>query len=702
MPVSSPRFRRAGAAAFAVALSSTALAQSAITVVEYYHAGLDHYFVTRTATEIADLDSGRQSGWARTGRTFGAWPDAAAGGAAASPVCRYYIPPDKGASHFFSASPAECDDVARRIGTDANFAGYVEETRAAFFAAMPDAATGACVAGTVPVYRLWNQRADANHRYATERSVRDEMIARGWMPEGYGPEGVAMCVPVAPLAGPVRVSADTPFASACSLVNGVLYPNAEVEPHVAINPRDPGNMVGVWQQDRWSNGGARGLVTGYSLDGGRTWQRTAVPFTRCAGGHAGNGGDFERASDPWVTFGPDGTAWQSSLSLTGGTLVAGSRNAITVSRSGDGGRTWSAPLALIVDGEQFFNDKEAITADPTDARHVYVAWDRLRRGGGGPTYFARTTDGGSTWEPAREIHDPGNNAQTLNNVPVVLADGTLILFFTRLDAQDGRNVPTLQLMRSFDKGATFSAPVTVAPVQSIGARDPETSQPVRDAAILGSVAAGPGGQLAVAWQDARFSGGVRDGIALSRSFDGGLTWTAPVQVNRDPGVQAFVPTVAIRADGTLGVTYFDFRSNTADPSTLPTEFWLAQSADGTNWTERRITGPFDLRAAPNANGLFIGDYMGLAARGNAFVSFYSATNADPNNRTDVHVAVVEPEGQGQAKSDATGAYRAAITGPGSVDDAFAAKIDNAVRAAMQRRIPGWRSPAAPLGTPGEP
>ena len=164
--------RRALAFAFAAALlASSAHAQSVATVVEYYHAGLDHYFVTQIAGEIADLDRGAQPGWTRTGRTFGAWTDAAFGGAGASPVCRYYIPPDKGASHFFSASPAECDEVARRIGTDPNFAGYVEETRSAFFVALPDATSGACPAGTAAVYRLLNNRADANHRYTTDRGV---------------------------------------------------------------------------------------------------------------------------------------------------------------------------------------------------------------------------------------------------------------------------------------------------------------------------------------------------------------------------------------------------------------------------------------------------------------------------------------------------------------------------------------------------
>ncbi|HWJ54529.1 MAG TPA: hypothetical protein VNT24_14230, partial [Propionibacteriaceae bacterium] len=81
------------------------------------------------------------------------------------------------------------------------------------------------------------------------------------------------------------MSGPSPFVG-CSTpkVGGVNYLNAEVEPYVAVNPADPSNLIGVWQQDRWSNGGARGLMAGYSTDGGKSWNRTTLPFDRCAPG----------------------------------------------------------------------------------------------------------------------------------------------------------------------------------------------------------------------------------------------------------------------------------------------------------------------------------------------------------------------------------------------------------------------------------
>ncbi|HVF64737.1 MAG TPA: sialidase family protein [Casimicrobiaceae bacterium] len=689
-------FYRGGsvAANFATNLAgrSASVPARPVTVVEFHNASLDHYFVSPLAPDIEALDSGRLPGWSRTGRTFAAWPSAVAAPASAGPVCRFYIPPQKGDSHFFSASQAECDDVERRIGSDPNYAGFVLETRNAFTIGLPDLVTGNCAGGTTPVYRLWNRRADSNHRYTIERSVRDEMVARGYVAEGFGPDPVAMCAPFVGTDSARKVSDTSPYPANCSAINGTLYLHAEVEPYVALNPMDPNNLVGVWQQDRWSNGAAQGTLTGFSLDGGRTWEKRIVPFSRCAGGHASNGGDYERATDPWVTFSPNGVAHQIALGTSGSTFQSSSTSAMLVSRSSDGGRNWSSIITLIRDaGADFFNDKESIAADPTDSRYVFASWDRLARGGGGPAYFARTTDGGMTWEPARPIFDPGTSAQTINNIPIVLpTDGTLLNFFTRIDFVNNRNVSTLSIMRSTDKGATWSAPITIDAQQSIGTTDPENGTPVRDGALIASIAVSRTGQLALVWQDSRFSNGARDAIAFSRSLDGGRTWSTAVRVNRDPLVQAFIPTVAFRDDGTIGVTYYDFRSNTADASLLETDYWLAQSSDGVTWRESRVAGPFDLSIAAFARGLFIGDYMSLVTRGSEFIPFFGVTNnGNVANRSDIAIAFMTSPGFAVgASSYRTEAVKSMVAG-----DTVATKIDKAIRDAMQRRVPGWQSPA---------
>ena len=166
-----------------------------VTSVEYYHLGLDHYFISSLQPEIDVLDSGRIAGWARTGDSFRVFAGAQSGLGWVNPVCRFYIPPAHGNSHFFSASPAECATVLQRSATDPNFSGYVYEAPNAFYIGLPDTSSGSCPAGTVPVYRLWNQRADSNHRYTASAAIKATMLTRNYVAEGYGTDAVIMCAP---------------------------------------------------------------------------------------------------------------------------------------------------------------------------------------------------------------------------------------------------------------------------------------------------------------------------------------------------------------------------------------------------------------------------------------------------------------------------------------------------------------------------
>jgi len=172
-----------------VTLAGNAIAPPPVvasTVVEYYHAAYDHYFITIGADEIAALDAGVFGGWARTGLSFKAHGSAQPGFAS---ICRFYLPPGYGDTHFYSASPAECAVVHQQNPA------FVLESTAVMYLATPDPLSGACPAGTDPVYRVWNRRADTNHRYTSSRTVRDTMVAQGYVAEGSGPDIVTFCAP---------------------------------------------------------------------------------------------------------------------------------------------------------------------------------------------------------------------------------------------------------------------------------------------------------------------------------------------------------------------------------------------------------------------------------------------------------------------------------------------------------------------------
>jgi hypothetical protein len=207
----------AAVAALALLAVSPRAAATLVDAVEYYNAALDHYFVTASADEIAKLDNHVFVGWARTGLSFKV-ADPATVATSLSPVCRFYGVPSAGLdSHFYSASPAECQEVAAR------FPGvWILESSDVFGVALPDTTTGACPGGTVPIYRAWNNRVDSNHRYTTSISVQQEMIAKGYVAEGYGPPSmpVAMCSPtVDPVALPAcTLTASNGFPAANSFV----------------------------------------------------------------------------------------------------------------------------------------------------------------------------------------------------------------------------------------------------------------------------------------------------------------------------------------------------------------------------------------------------------------------------------------------------------------------------------------------------
>ncbi len=194
-----------------------------VQVAEYYNANLGHYFVTGNPAEMAALDSGVLRGWTRTGYEFAAYT-ATAAVAGLTPVCRYYGKPEAGLdSHFYSASPSECDEVAKKFS-----AAWALEAANVFYTQLPNLVTGVCPIGTMPVYRMFNNRSDANHRYTTDPLVRENMLVAGYLAEGYGENLVAFCVPVPWSAAgnsatfsAVALAADTfKFTASATFVNG--------------------------------------------------------------------------------------------------------------------------------------------------------------------------------------------------------------------------------------------------------------------------------------------------------------------------------------------------------------------------------------------------------------------------------------------------------------------------------------------------
>jgi hypothetical protein len=452
-----------------------------------------------------------------------------------------------------------------------------------------------------------------------------------------------------------QLTETSPLLDGCAApLDGTNFRNAEVHPHIAADPANRGRVVAVYQQDRWSAMGSNAQLTLVSDDFGETWTAATPPrLSACTGGAVDNGGDFAVSTDSWAAFGPNGTAFQVAMAIN-----ADYSTGMLVSRSTDGGMTWSDATTLIREGGAYFNDRPTVTADPGRPGTAYVVWDRSDERSTAdeehwyqPLYLATTSDDGVTWSEPRLIHDPGKNKGTIGAQLVVLPDGTLVVGFQRLDALSPLVDSSFAVIRSSDGGETWSDAITAADVggngawASIPSPDGGEEPDLRNAS-LPLMAVAPDGALHGVWPDNRFD--LVDGLhlAYATSTDGGLTWSEPIQIDRTPkGASALVPQIAVGSDGTVGITYYDLRDNDAAPG-LPANVWLTTCRSGCghpeSWSETHLGGPFDARGVPSTSlGYMMGDYTGLVADGDRFLAVFALGTGDEANRTDLHSVAVD-------------------------------------------------------------
>jgi len=483
---------------------------------------------------------------------------------------------------------------------------------------------------------------------------------------------------------PAPVSTNpSPLASSCAATDAaqmsqvpstVVYLNSEVEPWVAVDPTNGSHLIGVWQQDRWNDGGANGLVSAYSTTGGGagSWHEVVLPFTACSGGL-----DYQRASDPWVSIGPGCPTSTNGCSTAYAIAIpfdeTTKRTAVATSVSYDGGASWTNTQTLIADPCSnvktpgyvcnnpkafFLNDKESVTADPLHAGYAYAVWDRLvappasapgffrEPAYKGPAFISRTTDYGKTWSAPEQIVKTPSIDQTIGNVIVVDPNnGTLYDFFAyiqNVSSKGGNQGVSIGFVKSTDHGVTWGARQTVAPdnapVDTDPANvDPTTNTPpatLRTGDGLPQPAIGPNGQLYVVWEGLDSSNGTNQAF-ITTSNDGGASWSRPSIVDSAyTSMSAYTPSVAVAPNGTVGVTYYQW-DKVPTSGMEPTVLYIQKSTSAgssstapTFGTRTAVSSEFNGLAAPFAEGYFLGDYQGLAANSSGFIPFNVLTNCD--------------------------------------------------------------------------
>ncbi len=394
---------------------------------------------------------------------------------------------------------------------------------------------------------------------------------------------------------------------------GLGQPETQAEPHLAIDPANETRLLAGYQEGRFAAGGARALTYAWSRNGGRTWTEGLVPGLS----HA-SGGAFEKASDPWVAFGPDGRAYYCSLRFN----ETNPDNGIYVSVSKNGGRSWGPPVAVHTGDVNNFDDKNSIVvdnqADSPYRGRIYVGWDTVAARPGGVEQILRMAwsgDGGASYSPAVDVERDGMN---IGVIPLVGPGGVVHAVWAHMDTDQSPLV--LHASRSEDGGATWSEPVQIVQMQPAGVRFQRTGD------ILPTAGVDPHtGRLYVAWTDGRFTPGVPQ-VLLSRSDDEGRTWSAPQRVSDGPdNSPSFTAALAVSGEGRVAISYNSLRN---DPSRqFLVDVYATTSRDGVNFgASRRLSATsFDVRFAALAQEFFLGDYQGLAGGRKLFHALWIGT-----------------------------------------------------------------------------
>ncbi|MES1241802.1 MAG: sialidase family protein [Acidobacteriota bacterium] len=371
-------------------------------------------------------------------------------------------------------------------------------------------------------------------------------------------------------------------------------PETQTEVFLALNPQNEANLLAAYQEGRFADGGARSLAWAYSKNSGKGWTEGLLPELTPV-----TGGRFQRASDPWVAFGPGNRAYYASLLFN----ETDPDNGVFLSASANGGKTWGPPVAVHLGGSTEFDDKEAVVvdtrADSPFRGRVYVGWDSVLNNGNEILRVSWSDDGGQSFSPPAALASQGAN---LGIIPLVGPGGVVHAVWFHAD----RNTCPCSILaaHSEDGGATWSAPVQVAAVRGADVNGLRTGG-------LPTAAVDPrNGRLYAAWQD-DLGGGV-DGILLARSDDGGSNWSAPELASGSDPASSFTPALAVGPTGRVALSFYSLRN---DPERrFLVDHYLALSGDGASFGAARRTtkSSFDVRfAAVTDRGFFLGDYQGL-------------------------------------------------------------------------------------------
>lgn len=437
---------------------------------------------------------------------------------------------------------------------------------------------------------------------------------------------------------------------------GPFPTNKQNEPSLAQNPVSPLNLI-AGSNDEIGEPACTNTTpsscpfvpgvqsSGFyaSFDGGKTWP--------CQGLIDLSAFHEYSFGDPVQAFDSHGNAYYGTLAFpfppTTDEAATGQQADFFVAKSTDGGCHYTSAAKVSGSAPAIFDDKDAITADsnPNSPFHdnVYATWTKFVGGkgfGNDQILFARSTDGGATFsnpQPISPAHNNNSVGGRQGSAVKVGPDGTVYVVW--LDTVNKQSVERLAI--SHDGGKTFPVNnITVATVTDDAVNPAPGSSFRQDARTFPSFSIAPDDTLYVAWSNR--TGDPTSGhavVMVTKSTNGGLTWSAPVVAGDVSGRSAFFASVAADPNGKVDVVFqaMDDKATGTAPGAgvVSYDAYFTQSTDGgASWSSplKISTAPSDPDgSSTNSLGAqFLGDYITAVADsrgGGVFAVWTDSRNA---------------------------------------------------------------------------